>query len=419
MKTRRHAVLVVTALCVSLFLCGCPKKKITGDLSSKIEKDYTRPLNPGELALEKITDPALIPDFTRACANPFNLRQGIAYSLDYLSKASAQKFFPYGEITHAQAVASLKAFDDLLASGKSPSEMNAAIRQRFDVWRSKGWDGSGTVFFTGYYTPIFDASVQPTEKFRYPLYKQPPNLAKTPDGKVLGLKGPDGQLTPCPDRKTLETGGMLKGLELVCLSDPFEVFIVQVQGSAKLRMPDGQLVTYGYTATNGLEYNSVRNEMVKQGLLPKTAGLRDMISYFKAHPQQVQQYTWLNPRFVFFDQVQGEVRGCLNEPVTAMRTIATDKDVYPRACLAFLDISKLPRKLVGTIEDLPYKGFALDQDAGGAIRAPGRCDVYMGVGDTAGEMAGRAQEEGFLYYLFLKPSAAAPVMRPTTMPAQP
>jgi membrane-bound lytic murein transglycosylase A len=71
----------------------------------------------------------------------------------------------------------------------------------------------------------------------------------------------------------------------------------------------------------------------------------------------------------------------------------------------------MPKRLAGgTVDDAPYSAFALDQDAGGAIRAPGRCDVYLGVGPEAGELAGRAQNEGKLYYLFLKPTAvlAAP-----------
>jgi len=48
-------------------------------------------------------------------------------------------------------------------------------------------------------------------------------------------------------------------------------------------------------------------------------------------------------------------------------------------------------------------GFALDQDTGGAIRAAGRCDIYLGVGDDAGKLAGQTYQEGRLYYLFLKP----------------
>ena len=100
---------------------------------------------------------------------------------------------------------------------------------------------------------------------------------------------------------------------------------------------------------------------------------------------------------------QGSPRGSLNEPVTPMRTIATDKSIYPRACLAFLS-TNVPGIGGRMAVDRKFSGFVLDQDTGGAIRAPGRCDVYMGVGDDAGRRAGQTYEEGKLYYLFLKPS---------------
>jgi membrane-bound lytic murein transglycosylase A len=85
-----------------------------------------------------------------------------------------------------------------------------------------------------------------------------------------------------------------------------------------------------------------------------------------------------------------------------MKSIATDKTIYPRACLSYLS-TFVPRGLGDNIYLDPYNGFALDQDAGGAIRAPGRCDIYMGEGDNAGKLAGQTNQEGKLYYLFLKP----------------
>jgi len=116
-----------------------------------------------------------------------------------------------------------------------------------------------------------------------------------------------------------------------------------------------------------------------------------MIDYFRRHPGEVRTYVRQNPRYVFFRIADGLPRGSLNEPVTAWRTIATDKSVFPRACLAFITAA------------VPHDGFVLDQDTGGAIRAAGRCDVYMGVGDEAGRLAGQTYREGRLYYLFLKP----------------
>ena len=65
--------------------------------------------------------------------------------------------------------------------------------------------------------------------------------------------------------------------------------------------------------------------------------------------------------------------------------------------------TRLPKAIGDSITKNAFTGFVLDQDAGGAIRAPGRCDVFMGIGDTAGKMAGQVYEEGQLYYLFLKP----------------
>jgi membrane-bound lytic murein transglycosylase A len=168
---------------------------------------------------------------------------------------------------------------------------------------------------------------------------------------------------------------------------------------------DGQLITTGYAANNGYEYRSVGRELVVDGKVPADGlSLTAMIDYFKTHPGQTDRYIQRNPRFVFFQMSDGPPRGSLNEPVTAMRTIATDKSIYPRACLAFLS-TKLPGVSGSVAGGRKFSGFVLDQDTGGAIRAPGRCDVYMGIGDDAGRRAGHTYEEGKLYYLFLKPTA--------------
>jgi len=395
MRNTASAVLIA----FGLLLAGCPKK-VPQPMSP--EEEFDRPLPPGELALRKITDPSQLPDLRLACEFTYNLREAIAHSLSYLAKPSSQQFFPYGQITHHHAAESLKAFDALLAGARSPEQMRRQVLEMFDVYTSVGWDGSGTVLFTSYYTPIFDASPQRTDRFHYPLYKPPAGLIKDALGNVLGIRGPDGVVRKLPPRGELEASGMLAGTELMWLADPFEAYIAHVQGSAKLRMPDGQLITVGYAAHNGHEYNSIAKELINEGKIDKRdLSLARMIEYFKAHPELVSSYVNRNPRFVFFAQSDGPPHGSLNEPVTRMRTIATDKEVYPRACLALID-APLPLRHTGGIEVLPYQGFTLDQDTGGAIRAPGRCDIYVGVGDQAGEIAGQTYSKGRLYYLFLK-----------------
>jgi len=390
----KNRVFLSALLLIAAFITGCQKPAA--------KPEYDRPLPPGELALRKITNPYEIPDFTDGCYNMAWTQKAIDNSLNYLSKPSSRQFFPYGDITHQHAVDSLKAFKKLMNSGLRGRELNAAIAQQFDVYISVGCDGMGTVLFTGYYTPIFDGSPAANEQFQYPLYNQPDDLVKDPYGQILGRRRADGQITPYPPRAEIETSNMLKGKELVWLSDPFEAYIAHVQGSAKLRMPDGKLATVGYAANNGHEYHSVAEELVKDGqIAPEQMSLSAMIDYFKRHINQVATYTQRNPRFVFFRKEDGPPRGSLNEPVTPMRTIATDKAIYPRGCLAFISTA-LPRMVAGSIYRDAYNGFALDQDTGGAIRAPGRCDVYMGTGETAGKLAGQTYQEGRLYYLFLK-----------------
>ena len=368
-----------------LVLAGCQGRLTTVVTPIPLEtpkKDYSRQLPPGDLALRKITDPKQIPDYTKACANIDGLKDAIARSLSYMAKPSSEKFYPYGDITHEHAVKSLQELDKLVSLKLPPQEMNKILREKFDTYISVGCDDQGTVLYTGYYTPIFDGSPVRTDRFKYPLYKTPADLIKDNDGNILGRKEPDGNIRKYPSRADIQKSNMFAGNEIVWLSDPFEAYIVHVQGSAKIKMPDGKIEGVAYAAHNGWEYESIRKKMIADGkMATQNINMKVLIDYFKA-----------NPRFVFFRSETGEPRGSLNELVTPFRTIATDKSIYPRAMFAFAAVDL----------DKPV-GFALDQDTGGAIRAAGRCDVYMGVGDAAGELAGKTYREGRLYYLFVKP----------------
>jgi membrane-bound lytic murein transglycosylase A len=389
-KTLLSALLLTTTI-----IAGCRSRQ-------RAETPYDKPLLPGQSALRKITDPYEIPDFTMACFDLADLRNGIDRSLNYLRKPSSRQFFPLGDVTHKRAVDSLEAFAEMIDSRLTPRSMNETIRAKFDVYMSVGCDDLGTVLFTGYYTPIFDGSMKRTERFQYPLYKTPKDLVKGTDGETLGQRGTGGVLTQYPPRAIIESTKMLAGTELIWLGDPFEVYIAHVQGSAKIRLHNSKLITVGYAANNGHDYHSISKELVNDGRIrTDQLSLAAMINYFKANPNLVDTYTWRNPRFVFFEIQDGEPRGSLNEQVIPLRTIATDKSIFPRGCLTFIS-TRLPRETAGTISNQFYSGFALDQDTGGAIRAPGRCDVYMGIGDEAGKLAGQTYQEGKLYYLFLK-----------------
>ncbi|MBW7992112.1 MAG: murein transglycosylase [Planctomycetes bacterium] len=391
----KRKILLSALLLTTTVIAGCRSRQMA-------KTPYDQPLLPGQSALRKITDPYEIPDFTMACFDLADVKTAIDRSLNYLRKPSSQQFFPLGDVTHTRAVDSLKEFAEVMDSRLTARSMNEAIRAKFDVYMSVGCDDVGTVLFTGYYTPIFDGSMTRTERFQYPLYKMPKDLMKGPDGETLGQRGTGGVLTQYPPRAIIESTKMLAGTELLWMSDPFEVYIAHVQGSAKIRLPNSKLITVGYTANNGHDYQSISKELVRDGKIgTNQLSLSAMIAYFKNNPNLIDTYVWRNPRFVFFKIQDGEPRGSLNEQVIPLRTIATDKAIFPRGCLTFIS-TRLPAETGGTVSNQFYSGFALDQDTGGAIRAPGRCDVYMGIGDQAGKLAGQTYQEGKLYYLFLK-----------------
>lgn len=403
--TKLFAAAALLALCA-----GCITRSVVNDTPVPVRvrppvrppqaKDYYRQLPPGAYALRKITDPAMLPDFRPAfSADRAALRTALEQSMSYFTYPSSWNHYPLMGITHALAAASLAAFGEILESAVTPDEFHRRITAEFDVYQSVGCDDRGTVLFTGYYTPIFDARLKPGGEYRWPLYGLPPDLVKDEAGTCLGRRTATGEMVPYYTRADIEKGA-LAGHEIAWLRDRFEAYIVTVQGSAKLRLADGTLMNIGYSANNGYEYTSVGMAMLKDGVLGKEdLSLSGMIRFFKQHPDAMAAYLPRNERYVFFRESGEEPRGSIGMPVTPGATLATDKDIFPRGCLVFVR-TYMPQGEDGAQK--PFRMFLLDQDTGGAIRAPGRADIYVGVGDKAGRLAGWTYSEGALYYLFRK-----------------
>ena len=390
---RMHRILVVAALLVAAV--GCSRSK-----------NYAAPLPAGQVALVKITDPARIPDFRPAFANRTGLVESMDRSLEYFSKPSSKKYFPYLDVTHERAVQTLRDFKALISAAASEDEFHRRIVQEYDVYESVGCDQQGTVFFTGYFTPICDASPTRTGRFQYPLYKLPVDIVRTPEGETRGRRTKSGGLDPYFTRAELEKNHHLDGTELVYLGDKLDAYLIHVQGSAILRLTNGKMMEVGYAGDNGYDYKSLRDMLVKDGKIQEsTASLATIKEYFKAHPEDLDFYTQQNDRFIFFVQNVGGPYGSIGVRVTPFRSIATDKrekpEPYPRGCIAFLQ-TKLPTRSADGVRKTDYSGFAMDQDSGGAIRAAGRADLYVGVGPDAEVLAGHTASEGRVYYIFVK-----------------
>lgn len=327
------------------------------------------------------------------------LLTAIDHSLRYLQTEQAIAVYRQSRvagITHERVYRSLERFRQLLLTQSSATALQAAIEREFVFYQATGNDGHGTVAFTGYFEPVYVASRTPTAEFRYPLFRLPPRLASwsKPHLTRLQLEGADG----------LHRNSRLKGLELVWLRDRLEAFLVQVQGSARLQLTDGSVMTVGHAGTTDYPYTGIGRELVKAGKFKlEDLTLPRLIQYLTDNPADRDVYLPRNNRFVFFQPTDGAAAmGSLGVPVTAERSIATDKTQFPPGAIALIQTQIAYVKTTGQLEKRSVNRYVLDQDTGGAIKGAGRVDLFMGTGKLAGDRAGLINATGQLYYLLLK-----------------
>jgi membrane-bound lytic murein transglycosylase A len=325
--------------------------------------------------------------------------KSIDHSLRYLDTPAATKAYqnyPVQGISQDRVRRSLIRFRQLVTKNASAAELQAAVKKEFVFYQSIGKDDKGTVTFTGYYEPIYQASRKQTPEFKYPLYKLPADFSswKDPQPERVMLEGADG----------LQGGtSPLAGNEIFWMRDRFEAILVQIQGSAELNLTDGSKTTVGFAGGTNFAYNSIGRELAKDGkVTPSQLTLPGIIRYFRENPLELNVYIPRYKRFIFMKETfNGEAMGSINVPVTPDRSIATDKSMMPPGALALVH-TKLPYANGRSIQQRLVSRYVLDQDTGSAITGPGRVDYFMGKGKVAGDRAGVTGGPGQLYYLLLK-----------------
>ncbi len=324
------------------------------------------------------------------------LLQAINQSLRYLNTSNAAKAYrnyPVKGVTLERVKRSLLRFRTLVKQARSPEFLQAAVKKEFVFYQAIGNDNQGKVHFTGYFEPIYTASRQKTAEYRYPLYRKPANFSSwtKPHPTRAKLEGKDG----------LGGNKLLKGNELAWFKERLEPYLVQIQGSAKLRLTNGKTISVSFDGNTDYPYVSLGKELVKDGIFQ--AGeltLPILIDYLEKHPQAVDRYVPRNNRFIFFRETSATTKatGSLGLPVIAERSIATDKSMMPPAALAVL-VTQIPNS---NLQKEWVSRYVLDQDTGSAIKGAGRVDIFMGTGKLAGDRAGLMSDDGQLYYLLLK-----------------
>ncbi|XAL99836.1 MltA domain-containing protein [Phycisphaeraceae bacterium D3-23] len=363
--------------------------------------DYARALRPGQSALRLVNSPTERPDLTQLAAQFADpgFAESLSRSVAWYALPSSQRTFPISGISHIHARTSAQALQWILANTGDPRQAAQQIDREFDVYTSVGWDGNGGVLLTGYYSPVFSASYERAGQYQYPLYRRPNDLLTDPTtGLTFGRRNPDGTVTPYPTRAQIEQQNLLQGGELVYLPSRLDAYTIEVNGSAKLNMTDGTELLVGYDGNNGYDYTSIGRQLVADGKLDaNTVSMPTIRRFFQQNPAELERYIQRNDRFIFFKEYDATdwPAGSLGFRVEGRRSLATDKEVYPPGAVVLVRTQR-------TNNGGPINQLMLDQDTGGAIRAPGRADLYFGIGPVAEEQAGVLAIEGRLYYLFLK-----------------
>lgn len=279
------------------------------------------------------------------------------------------------------------------------------FEKQFNLFQVMQTDGGLDGLVTGYYEPLLRGSREFNWKYRFPLYAPPDDLLVVdlssvyPELKNLRLRGrlQGKKIVPYFNRGEIESGkASMRGKEVAWVDDPVELFFLQVQGSGRIQMDNGEVMRIGYADQNGHPYKSIGKWLVEQGELTlDKASMQGIKDWGRRNPDKLSDLLATNPSYVFFRELpnaQGGPLGSLGVPLTAERSIAVDPRGIPLGAPVWLastrpNSSELLNRLV------------IAQDTGGAIRGNVRADFFWGFGDEAGQKAGAMKQKGRMWLM--------------------
>lgn len=290
----------------------------------------------------------------------------------------------------------------------SPQAIRDFLKAQLQVVGLRSSHNSADGLITGYYEPVYPGSLQQSEQTSIPVLGVPPDMIVValdsvyPELKGKRLRGRlDGNvLRPYDDAATIQTQGS-PAPTLAWLHDPMDLQFLQIQGSGRIQLENGEQLRIGYADQNGRPYRPVGRWLVEQGLLKKEevsmGAIRD---WANANPSRVPELLASNPSYVFFSLRPASnegPRGSLNVPLTAGYSVAIDRKVIPLGSLLWLSTTRP--------DGSPLVRPVAAQDTGGAIAGEVRADLFWGTGNEAGDMAGNMKQQGQIWMLWPKGAA--------------
>ena len=368
-------------------------------------------LPPKKLAVKnfKLIPPKKWPRLSRP-KDVLSFRQALHRSLNFYERLPLDYgFFIDGNYYSIREIKEgLLIFNDCLNQADWPN----CLKERFDLYQSRGMDGKGKVLFTGYYEPVLEGSLTPSNVYRYPIYRLPDEWVKIdlrvfdetlPNRVLIGMiKG--HKVLPFYTREEIDYQKKLagKGYEIFWVKDPVELFFLHIQGSGVIKLEDGREINVHYCGSNGHRYQSIGKVLADLNLLSDVNG-NNIKAFLKNHPEILHKIFSYNKSYVFFEIAEDGPIGSIGEVLTPKYSIATDPSIFPRGALAYI-VTEEP--LVDEQGEIlrwqKFQSFVLNQDTGGAIKGPGRVDVFFGRGKIAEIKAGYMLREGKIYLLLKK-----------------
>tara|TARA_B110000046_G_scaffold183384_1_gene219413 strand:+ start:2722 stop:3858 length:1137 start_codon:yes stop_codon:yes gene_type:complete len=278
------------------------------------------------------------------------------------------------------------------------------FKNNFKPYQLISDENEQTGLITGYYEPLLQGSYNKTKRFQYPLYSVPSNLITVSLSKAypslsdytLRGKLEGNKIIPYDTREELEHIDYRtdKHLNPICfVDDKIDLFFLQIQGSGKVQLRNGELINVGYGAQNGHKYYSIGRKLIETGAIKKEdISLQSIKKWLIANPSKVDEVLNLNKSYIFFHNSIKTATGSLGTQLTANRNIAVDRRNIPLGFPVFINTSN-------PITEEPINQLMVAADTGGAIKGKIRADFFFGNGDKARELAGKMKQNGRLYIL--------------------
>jgi membrane-bound lytic murein transglycosylase A len=302
--------------------------------------------------------------------------------------------------TDASGLTRPEDWQQACASAAGAPSASAFFAEHFELVQV----GDGAAFATGYFEPEIAGSRTRQPGYEVPVYRKPPDLVEVDAATAEAAGTPrrgrleNGVVVPYFERSEIEAGALQGGgLEIAWAADEIDLFFLQIQGSGRLRLPDGGVMRIGYAGQNGREYVGIGKLMKDRGLLgPGQTTMQGIVAWLRAHPEEGRAIMRENKSYVFFQELTGAgPLGALGLPVTGGATVATDPKYVPMGAPVLLQLDRAEAS-----------GLWVAQDTGGAIRGSNRFDTFWGAGAEAARIAGGMQGRGRAYVLVPKGTLA-------------